>query len=140
MTNGGFDEITEAEIEEIWQRERTEDHEDIRPDCKYVWETAKRVCECIKAHEDIIHITSFGEYRCMKKVMKVIKEAQNVEGKRRKTTRLKITEEESKRTQRAKVLIAEIRSEEIHNEEIEWRTEALFGNEIGQEIRNASSG
>ena len=38
------------------------------------------MCDFINAHEDIITITTFGEYRdVMKKVMKVIKEAHNVE-------------------------------------------------------------
>ena len=53
---------------------------------KYVLETAKRVCDFINAHEDLIHISSFGEYRVVvKKIMAVIKEAHNVERKRRQT-------------------------------------------------------
>ena len=47
---------------------------------KYVWDTAKRVCDYINAHDDHIHITSFGENReVMKKGIRVIKEAHNVE-------------------------------------------------------------
>ena len=46
------------------------------------------MCNFINAHEDIINIASFGEYReVMKKVMRVIKEAHNTERKRRQTTR-----------------------------------------------------
>ena len=45
-----------------------------------MWETAKRVCDFINTHEDLIHITTFGEYReVMRKVMKVIKEAHHTE-------------------------------------------------------------
>ena len=48
----------------------------------YVWGTAKRVCDFINAHESLINITTFGEYRIvMKKVMLAIKEAHNVERK-----------------------------------------------------------
>ena len=61
-TNKVYDEIAEAEIEEIWQREGPED-ETIRLNGKYVWDAAKRVCVFINTHEDLIHITSFGEYR-----------------------------------------------------------------------------
>ena len=44
----------------------------------------KRVCDFINAHEDLIAITTFGEYReVMKKAMKVKKEAHNVERKMR---------------------------------------------------------
>ena len=68
--NKVYDEITEKEIEEIWQREVPDRYEPIRLNGKYVWETAKRVCDYINAHEDLITITSFGEYRSvMKKVM-----------------------------------------------------------------------
>ena len=75
----------------------------------------------------------------MMKVMIVIEEAQNVERKRRQTTRKKMTEEASKRMQRAKSLIAEIRRGEIRNREIEWRTEAVFGKGSCKENKNASS-
>ena len=110
VKNKVFEEITETEIEEIWQREGPEEDEPIRLNGKFVWETAKRVCNFINAHEDLIQITTFGEYRVvMKKVMKVIKEAHNVERKRRQTTRVKRSEESSKRTQKAKSLICEIR-------------------------------
>ena len=41
-----------------------------------------RVCDYINAHEELIQITSVEEYRTvMKKMMRVIKEAHNVERK-----------------------------------------------------------
>ena len=68
--------------------------EDIRLNGKYVWETAKRVCNFINAREGLIGIKSFGEYReVMRKVVKVIKEANNVEKKRRQTARKEMREE-----------------------------------------------
>ena len=80
--NKVYDEITEDEIAEIWKMEMPDNEEPIRLNGKYVWETAKRVCDFINTHEDFIHITTFGEYRrVMLKVMKVIKEAYNVERK-----------------------------------------------------------
>ena len=80
--NKMYDVISEAEIEEIWQREQPDDGEAIRLNGKYVWETAKRVCDFINTHEDLIHITTFGEYRdVMKNVMRVIKEAHNAQRK-----------------------------------------------------------
>ena len=87
--NKVYDEISDEEIEEIWKREDS-DEEPIRLNGKCVWETAKRVCNYKNAHEDIIRISSFGEYRdVMKKVMRVIKEAYNVERRRRQTARKK---------------------------------------------------
>ena len=83
-----YDEITEEEIEEIWNRKDSDDDEPIRLNGKHVWETAKRVCDFITAHEDLIHITTFGEYRIvMRKMMRVIREAHNMERKRRQSTR-----------------------------------------------------
>ena len=85
--NKVYEEITENEIEEIWRSETKDDGEAIRLNGKYVWETAKRVCEYIKAHKDIILITTFGEYRdVMRKVTNVIGEAHIVERNRRQTT------------------------------------------------------
>ena len=52
--NKVYDEITEKEFEEIWQREDQEENEPIRLNGKYVWETAKRVCDFINAHEERI--------------------------------------------------------------------------------------
>ena len=83
-----FDEITEEEIEEIWTREDPDEDEPFRLNGKCVWETPKRVCDLINTHDDLIHITAFGEYRrAMLKVIRVIKEADNVERKRRQTKR-----------------------------------------------------
>ena len=76
------------------------------------------MCDYINAHEDIIRITTFGEYRnVMKKVMKVIREAHSVERKRRQTSRKKRSEDAVKKTQKAKSLIAEIRRRGMSNGE-----------------------
>ena len=61
--NKVYDEITDGEIEEIWRKVCPDDVENVRLNGKYVWETAKRVCDFINAHEDLIAITTFGEYR-----------------------------------------------------------------------------
>ena len=82
--NKVFDEITEKEMMEIWMRDEPDAEEPVRLNGKYVWETAKRVCEFINTHQDLITITTFGEYRVvMKKVMNVIEEAHSIERKRR---------------------------------------------------------
>ena len=87
--NRVYDEITDDEIQEIWNNEDPEDGKPVRLNGKYVWEAAKRVCDFINEHDDIIHIATFGEYKCvMKKVMMVIMEAFNVERKRRQTSRM----------------------------------------------------
>ena len=79
--NKVFDEITDDEIEEIWNREDQGD-EPIRLNGKYVWETAKQVCNFINAHEELIQIKSLCDYRMMmNKVMRVIREARNTEKK-----------------------------------------------------------
>ena len=67
-------------------RKGNQDNEEkVRLNGKYVWETAKRVCNFVNSREDLIHITTFGEYRnVMKKEMMVIREAHNAERKRRK--------------------------------------------------------
>mgnify|MGYP004533812909 CR=1 FL=1 len=33
--------------------------QNVRLNGKYVWETAKRVCNFVNSHEDLIHITNF---------------------------------------------------------------------------------
>ena len=81
------DEITENEIEQIWERETQDDGETIRLNGKYVWETAKRVRDFINAHEGNITITTFGEYRDVMKVTNVIREAHNVERRIKQTSR-----------------------------------------------------
>ena len=105
---------------------------------KYVWETAKRVCDYINAHEDLIHIATFGEYKVvMKKVMSVIKEAHNVERKRRQMARKNKSEETSKMIQKAKALIVSIKRGQMENEEIKRKLDAIFGKGSHQEITNA---
>ena len=97
-------------------------------------------CDLINTHEDFIQITTFGEYKVvMKKVMRVIKEAHNVERKRRQSAKKKKLEEAVKRTQKAKSLIAEIRRRDMRKEEIEARIEELFGKGSSQEIGNATT-
>ena len=96
------------------------------------------MCDFINAHEDLIHITTFGEYRdVMRRVMKVIKEAHNVEKKRRQTSRKRKREEVTIKTQRAKALIFDIRRGQLRKEEIERRLEEIFGKGSCQEIENA---
>ena len=138
--NKAYDKITEDEIQEIWNREDS-DGEQVRLNGKYVWETAKRVCNFINSREDLIHITSFREYKeVMVKVMRVIKEAVNVEKKRRQTSKKRLSDETSKRTQRAKSLILDIRHGRLMNkEEIGRRFEEIFGHGSSQEIENATT-
>ena len=96
------------------------------------------MCNYKNAHEDIIRISSFGEYRdVMKKVMRAVKEAYNVEKRRRQTARKKRSEESSKRTQKAKSLIVEIRKRKMTYEEIESRREEIFGRGSSQETEKA---
>ena len=138
--NKVYDEITEKEIEEIWNRESPENDDPIRLNGKYVWETAKRVCNFINSHDDIISISSFGEYRnVMKKVMKVIKEAHLVERKRRQTSRKKRALDKTTTTQRAKTLITKIKRGEVRREEVERRLEEIFGQGSREEIEHTST-
>ena len=58
--NKVYEVITEKEIEEIWNREYPDEGEPIRLNGKYVWESAKRVCDFINTHEDLVHITTFS--------------------------------------------------------------------------------
>ena len=88
---------------------------------------AKRVCDFVNAHDDLIHIATFGEYRqVMRKITKVIQEARNVERKRRQTKRREKTEESRTRTQRAKTLIAPVKRGGMKMEEIVRRLETIF--------------
>ena len=48
--NKVYEEITEKEIEEIWNRVYPDEGEPIRLNGKYVWETAKRVCVTSSTH------------------------------------------------------------------------------------------
>ena len=138
--NKVYDEITEEEIEEIWQREVSDDDEPVRLNGKYVWKTAKRICDFINTRQDLVHITSFGEYRIvMLRVMRVIKEANNAEQKRRKTSRMKKSEGVKERTQRAKALIAMVKRGEVRKDEVERRIDEIFGNRRGCEIEKATT-
>ena len=138
--NKVYDEITEDEIEELWNQETPGEDEPIRLNGKYVWATAKRVCDFINAHEDLIQIKSFGEYRVvMKKVTRVIKEAHNTERKRRHTTKKKVGQEVAKRTQRAKALIATIKQGNMRKEDAMKRLDEIFGKGSGHEIEKATT-
>ena len=86
------------------------------------------MCDFINTHEDLVNITTFGEYRkVMVKVMKVIREAHNVEKKRRQTSRKKRGDEAMKRTQRVKALIVIIKQGKMNKDEIERNIEKMFG-------------
>ena len=138
--NKVYDEITEEIIGEIWNRETPDDDETIRLNGKYVWETAKRVCQYINTYTELISITSFSEYRTvMRKVMKVIKEAHNLERKRRQASRKKRIDETNSRTQKVKALIARVRRGEMRKEEIVIMLEEIFGRGSGQEIEKATT-
>ena len=111
--NKVYDEIDDDEIDEIWKQDRRDDEEQVRLHGKCVLETAKRVCDFINTRDDIINITTFREYReVMLKVMKVIREAHNVEKKRRQTSRKKRSDGMNVRTQRAKSLIADVKKKD----------------------------
>ena len=107
---------------------------------KYVWETAKRVCDFINTHEDLITITTFSENRVvMKKGMRVVKEVNNTERKRRQTSRKERGEALMSMTQRAKGPIAHIKRGGMRKEEIERRIECIFGRGIRHEIETATT-
>ena len=75
----------------------------------------------------------------MKKVMSVIKEANNVERKRRQTARMKRSGETETRMQRAKALVADIKRGTARKEDIVKRLEKIFGKRSGPEIETAST-
>ena len=108
-----YDEIAEQEIEEVWRKEDPSDDEPIRLNGKYVWGTAK--------------------------VMLVIKEANNVERKRRQTARKERSEEAATRTQKAKAMISNIKRGGMRKEEIERMLEKILGKGSGQEIENVNT-
>ena len=98
------------------------------------------MCNSINAHEEIIHITTFGEYKVvMKKVMSVIKEAHNMERKRRQMARKNKIEEIPKTIQKAKSLIVSKRRGHLKKEDIERKLEAIFGEGSHQEIAEATT-
>ena len=138
LKNKVYDEITEVEIEGIWKKEDPSEEEYDRLNGKYVWETAKRVCDFINAHEDLIQIATFGEYKkVMKKVMSVIKEAHNVERKRRQVARKNQSEKSSKTIQKAKSLIANIKRGQMKKEDIERKLDSIFGKEVMKRLRRS---
>ena len=121
-------------------RDQGENDEAIRLNGKYVWETAKRVCDFIASREELIHITTFGEYRkVMRKVMGVMKEAHNTERKRRWTAKKEKSEERRTRTQRAKALIPLIKRGVMREEDVSRRVETIFGKGSWQEVENATT-
>ena len=132
--NKVYDEISDEEIEEIWNRDDPDD-EPIRLNGKYVWDAAKRVCDFLNAHGDIIHITAFGEYRCVKKVMKVIREAHNVERKRRQSGRKNILDKTRTTTQREKALINEIKRGKLRKDEIGRKMEKSLAREAEKRLK-----
>ena len=94
----------------------------------------------INSHEDFIQITSFGEYKVvMKKVMSVIKESHTVERKRREMAKKNMSEESSKKIQKAKALIVSIKRGQMEKEEIKRKLDALFGKGSHQEIAEATT-
>ena len=98
------------------------------------------MCNYINAHEDLITITTFGEYRAvMKKVMMVIKEAHNTERKRRQTSKKERSDYVTSMKQKAKSLIQRIQRGGLRKEEIGRRIEEIFGNGSLQEIEGATT-
>ena len=96
------------------------------------------MCNYINAHEELIQITSFREYReVMRNVMRVIKEAHNTEKKRRQSSQQRKSEEVTKRTQRAKALISCIKRGKMKTEEIKRNMEVIFGKGSSHEINGA---
>ena len=76
------------------------------------------MCEYINTHEELIHITTFQEYRdVMRKVMKIIKEEHNLERKRRHISKKK-SEEAKERTQKAKTLVIRVQRAELRKDDI----------------------
>ena len=85
------------------------------------------MCEYINTHEELVHIMTFKEYRdVMRKVMKIIKEAHNLERKRRQASRKKRIDETNTRTQKVKALIARVRRGEMRKEGSVTKLEEIF--------------
>ena len=74
----------------------------------------------------------------MRKVTKVIKEAHNVERKRRQALRKKMSEDVDAITQKAKTLIVDIRREGMRKEDVMKRVENIFGTGSSEEIEKAT--
>ena len=75
----------------------------------------------------------------MKKLMKVIREANNAERKRRQTGWKNKCEEERIKTQRVKALITEIKRGRTRKEEIERKLDEIFGKGRHLEIATAET-
>ena len=75
----------------------------------------------------------------MKKIMAVIKEAHNVERKRRHTAKKTKSDESKARIQRAKALIVRIKHGLIKKDEIERTMEEIFGKRSQKEIENVTA-
>ena len=75
----------------------------------------------------------------MLKVMKVIKEADNAERKRRQTKRKEKCDDVKKTMQRAKALIADIKGGRKRKEEVERRLESIVGKGSREEIANTTT-
>ena len=141
LKNKVYDEITEVEIDEIWKKEDPSEEEPVRLNGKYVWETAKRVRDFINAHEDLIQIATFAEYKkAMKKVMSVIKEAHNVERKRRQVARKNQSEKSSKTIQKAKSLIANMKRGQIKKREREKTGHDIWRRNSSRDCEGRDSG
>ena len=122
------------EIEEIWNQEAPDDEENRRLNRKYAWEIARRVCDFINTHDDLVQIKTFGEYRVvMRKVMMVIREAHNTEKKRRQASRKEKSEMTRTRIQRAKSLVCEIKRG-MKMQDIATKVEEIFGKGSSQEL------
>ena len=88
------------------------------------------MCDYINAHEELVNITSLGEYRvAMKKVMRVIKGVHNVERKRRQSSRKKKMVETRTRTQRVKSPIFDVKRGGMIKEVVERQHDEIFGKE-----------
>ena len=98
------------------------------------------MCNFINAHEDIITITTFSEYRdVMRKVTNVIREAHNVERRRRQTSRKKKENGTKAVTQRAKSLIASDKGGRMSKDDIERSLKAILGKGSSKEIAEATT-
>ena len=96
------------------------------------------MCETINTDEELIHITSFSEYRdVMRKAMKAIKEAHNTQMKRRQAGKKKMNEDSRTRKQQAKALVAIIKQGKMTKEAAMRRLEEIFGRGSSQEIEKA---
>ena len=88
------------------------------------------MCDFINAHEELVHITAFGECRdVIRRIMRVIKEAHNTQRKRRLSGKKKRSDETMKRTQRAKALVAIVKHGKMTKVEAREGWRRYFGKE-----------